>query len=139
MKTILALVQKAGGWHPGFYLKIDNPPYMELVIEAVDESGPFGLPSISVCQYGKQNGDAMRAPEMCFEIERAEDGTLSLNPWYFRNDYIGAEVNSREFFNGTYYELLDLHTEQKDFARMWDSNLAAQGFLDAFTDKCILG
>jgi len=55
MKTILDILSKAGGWHPGLYLKIDNPPYMELVIEAMDESGPCGLPSISVAHYGKQN------------------------------------------------------------------------------------
>ena len=27
MKTILDVLCKAGGWHPGLYLKIDNPPY----------------------------------------------------------------------------------------------------------------
>lgn len=81
----------------------------------------------------------MRDPEMCFEVVRADDGALSLNPWYFRNDYVGVEVCSREFVKGTYYELLDLHTEQRDFARMWDRNLAAQGFLKAFTDQCIRG
>ena len=40
MQTILQILKMAGGWHPGLYLKIDNPPYMELVIEAMDESGP---------------------------------------------------------------------------------------------------
>src|ERR1700689_5875436 len=68
MKTIVAIIQKAGGWHHGLNLKIENPPYMELVIEATDESGPCGLPSISVAHYGEQNGDAMRDPEMCFEL-----------------------------------------------------------------------
>ncbi len=68
MKTILAILQKAGGWRPGLYLKIENAPYMELVIEAMDESGPCGLPSISVAHYGEQNGDLMRDPEMCFEL-----------------------------------------------------------------------
>ena len=46
MKTILDILRKAGGWHPGLYLKIDHPPYMELVIEATDESGPCGLPAL---------------------------------------------------------------------------------------------
>jgi hypothetical protein len=41
MQTILNLLKKAGGWHPGLYLKIDNPPHMELIIEAMDESGPL--------------------------------------------------------------------------------------------------
>jgi hypothetical protein len=27
MKTILEILRKAGGWHHGLYLKIDNPPY----------------------------------------------------------------------------------------------------------------
>ena len=51
MQTILAILNKAGGWHPGLYLKIDNPPYMELVIEAMDESGPMGLPALSIAHY----------------------------------------------------------------------------------------
>ena len=50
MQTILDILTMAGGWHPGLYLKIDNPPYLELVIEAVDESGPMGLPAISVAR-----------------------------------------------------------------------------------------
>ena len=64
MQTILDILKKAGGWHPGLYLKIDNAPFMELVIEAVDESGPCGFPALSVAHYGEQNGDAMRDPEM---------------------------------------------------------------------------
>jgi len=57
MQTILQILKMAGGWHPGLYLKIDNAPYMELVIEAMDESGPMGLPALSVAHYGEQNGD----------------------------------------------------------------------------------
>jgi len=83
MKTILRILKQAGGWHHGLYLKIENPPYMALVIEATDESGPMGLPALSVCHYGEQNGDLMRDPEMCFELGRA-----ILDPFYFRNDYL---------------------------------------------------
>ena len=68
MQTILQILREAGGWRPGLYLKIDNQPYMDLVIEATDESGPQGLPAISVTHYGEQKGDAMRDPEMCFEL-----------------------------------------------------------------------
>jgi hypothetical protein len=60
MQTILQILKMAGGWHPGLYFKIDNAPYMELVIEAMDESGPMGLPALSVAHYGKQNGDLLR-------------------------------------------------------------------------------
>jgi hypothetical protein len=68
MKTILNILKKAGGWRPNLYIRIENPPYLPSVIEAVDESGPLGLPALSVCHYGEQNGDAMRDPEMCFEL-----------------------------------------------------------------------
>ena len=33
MKTILNLLKKAGGWRPSLYIKIENPPYLPLVIE----------------------------------------------------------------------------------------------------------
>ncbi len=80
MQTILRILKQAGGWHHGLYLRIENPPYMALVIEATDESGPCGLPAISVCHYGEQNGDAMRDPEMCFELGHAGGGHLT--PFY---------------------------------------------------------
>jgi hypothetical protein len=81
MQTILQILTMAGGWHPGLYLKIDNAPYMELVIEAMDESGPMGLPALSVAHYGEQNGDPMRDPEMCFELGMAGGPYLSAFYW----------------------------------------------------------
>ncbi len=81
MKTLLSLLQKGGGWRPSLYLKIENPPYMTLVIEAVDESGPCGLPALSVAHYGEQNGDPIRDPEMCFELGFA--GGAHLSPYYW--------------------------------------------------------
>ena len=36
-KTILRILKRAGGWHHGLYLKIENPLYMALVVEATDE------------------------------------------------------------------------------------------------------
>jgi len=137
MKTLLAILQKAGGWRPSLYVKIENPPYMTLVIEAVDESGPLGLPAISVCHYGRQNGDAMRDPEMCFELGNA--GGARLDPYYWRNDYAGVEQVSRAILRDHYVALLELHKQHEEFAAMWDKNLRLQGFLEAFTDSCILG
>ena len=64
MQTILQILERAGGYRSTLSLKIENPPFMELVIEATDESGPCGLPAISVAHYGEQNGDLMRDPEM---------------------------------------------------------------------------
>ncbi len=65
---------------PPSHLKIENPPYMALVIEATPEPGPLGLAAISVAHYGEQNGDLMRDPEMCFELSKADSGKLSARP-----------------------------------------------------------
>jgi hypothetical protein len=137
MKTILNILHKAGGWKPSLYLKIENPPYMELVIEAVDESGPCGLPALSVAHYGLQNGDLMRDPEMCFEFGLA--GGAHLNPFYWRNDYVGIEQWSRFIQEGNYCYHTQLHAQHERFAKTWDNNLRQQGFAEVFTDKCILG
>ena len=130
MNIILAILKQAGGCHHGLYLKIENPPYMELVIEAMDESGPMGLPAISVCHYGEQNGDLMRDPEMCFELGFAAGPHLSA--FYFRNDYLGVEQWSRDVVDGNYVHRIDLHRQQESFANAWDNNLRLQGFLEAF-------
>ena len=139
MQTILQIIEKAGGYRPCLYLKIDREGYMELVIEAIGEPGPSGLPSISVAHYGEQNGDAMRDPEMCFELVAAEDGTQTLNPWYWRNDYAGIEQWSRNLIDGRYVELAKLHREHGSFATMWDNNIRFQGFADVFDTRHIRG
>jgi hypothetical protein len=135
MQTILQILKMAGGWHPGLYLKIDNAPYMELVIEAMDESGPMGLPALSVAHYGEQNGDLMRDPEMCFELGMT--GGPHLSAFYFRNDYLGVEQWSRNIVRGHYVHLIALHEQHQRFAKTWDNNLRLQGFAEVFTDKCI--
>jgi hypothetical protein len=97
MQTLLHIVEKAGGFRPSLYLSIENPPFLALVVEALDESGPLGLPSISVAHYGTQNGD-IRDPEMCFELSQPIDGLLSLDPFYWRNDYVAVEQSGCRAF-----------------------------------------
>jgi hypothetical protein len=139
MQAILRILERAGGFRPTLYLKIENPPFMALVIEAMPEPGPLNLPSISVAHYGEQNGDLMRDPEMCFELSKPPLCSLGLSAWYFRNDYLGVEQVSR-YHNGENYSFVpDLYEQHEAFARQWDSNLRAQGFLEAFTDKSIRG
>ena len=137
MKTILAILKKAGGWRPNLYIRIENPPYLPLVIEAVDESGPLGLPALSVAHYSEQNGDPMRDPEMCFELGLA--GGAHLMPYYWRNDYVAVEQVSRAIIRDHYVELLELGKQHETFAATWDNNLRLQDYEAAFTDKCILG
>jgi hypothetical protein len=130
MQTILQILKRAGGWHPGFCLRIENPPYMALVIEATDESGPCGLPALSVAHYGEQNGDPMRDPEMCFELGLA--GGAHLNPFYWRNDYVGIEQWSRFIADDYYAYDTELHRQHEELAKLWDKNLRLQGFVEAF-------
>jgi hypothetical protein len=137
MQTILRILERAGGFRPSLYLKIENPPYMALVIEAVPEPGPLGLPAISIAHYGEMNGDLMRDPEMCFELVKPLGCALSLDPYYWRNDYVGVEQWSRTLVRGQYVAVLSRHAQHQQFARMWDDNLKLQGFLEAFTDKSI--
>jgi hypothetical protein len=132
MKTILRILERAGGYRPTLYLKIENPPYMALVIEATPEPGPCGLPSISVAHYGEQNGDLMRDPEMCFELTNPLGMGWIMTPYYFRNDFIGVEQISRTRDEKNYIFYPDLFHQHESFARTWDRNLHAQGFLEAF-------
>ena len=130
MRIILELIEKAGGIHPGLCLKIDNPPFMELVIEAPGDTGPSGLPSISVAHYGLQNGDLMRDPEMCFEWQAAPHPQLL--SYFWRNDYLGWEQWSRYIRGGLYGVHEALHRQHERFAALWDRNLRAQGYWDIF-------
>jgi hypothetical protein len=139
MQTILTILERAGGFRPTLYLKIENPPYMALVIEATPEPGPLGLPAISVAHYGEQNGDPMRDPEMCFEVGKPIGSKLVLDPYYFRNDYMGIEQWSRDIVRGHYVALLGLHNQHERFAVVWDRNLRLQGFEEAFTDVATRG
>jgi hypothetical protein len=138
VQTILHILERAGGYRPTLYLKIENPPYMALVIEA-PERGPLGLPGISVAHYGEQNGDPMRDPEMCFELGKPIGSKLILDPYYFRNDYMGIEQWSRDIVRDHYVALPDLHKQHERFAAVWDRNLRLQCFEEAFTDAAIRG
>ena len=139
MKTILRILERTGGIRPTLNLKIENPPYMALVIEATPEPGPLNLPSISVVHYGEQNGDLMRDPEMCFELSKPPLCGLELSSFYFRNDYLGVEQVSRYRDGENYVFVPDLYEQHEQFTRQWDKNLRDQGFLEAFTDKSIRG
>ena len=133
MKTILRILERAGGYRPTLYLKIENPPFMALVIEATPEPGPCGSPAISIAHYGEQNGDLMRDPEMCFELGFIDGPHLSA--FYYRNDYVGVEQWSRTIVRDQYVYLVSLQQQHERFAKVWDNNLRLQGFAEAFEQQ----
>ncbi len=116
--------------HVGTTIRIPNPPYTTLTVENIGP-GPRHLPALSLCHYGEQNGDAMRDPEMCFEME-LEDGRLKeLQPYHYRNDYAGIEQFAQHGETG----LIKARTvrSQKEFAELWSRNLKEQDFLREYT------
>ena len=133
VKTILQIIEEAGGLPMAECISIDNEPWMRLVIEVLPERGPDGHVVVSVAHYGEQNGDAMRDPEMLFEVVEAVGREPEFWPFYFRNDYTAVEQWSRRRD-----EVENLHSLPKrthdfeQFAKLWDRNLREQGFLEAF-------
>lgn len=107
-----------------FYVKVENPPYMALVIEGVGRS-PNGNVMVSVAHYFEQNRDLCRDPEMVFEAT-ADDWL----PVVFQQDiplYVCRSIAWED--GGTLIHPKALR-DNKSFARTWDRNLKEQGFLD---------
>ena len=106
---------------------------MPLTIEGIG-TGPRNLPAVSVTHYGEQNGDLMRDPEMCFELQIQDGQIVALMPYYYRNDYMGIEEQSvsegQRSQDGE--QTIRVHLKQirqhGKFARLWDRNLKQQGF-----------
>jgi hypothetical protein len=138
VKTILQIIEEAGGLPNAECISIDNEPWMRLVIEVLPERGPDGHVVVSVAHYGEQNSDPMRDPEMLFELVEEGGRQPEFLPFYFRNDYAAVEQWSRlRDETGNLHGLLRLTRDLEQFAEMWDRNLRAQGFLEAFRrQKC---
>ena len=133
MKTILQIIEEAGGLPKAKCISIDNEPWMRLVIEVLPERGPDGHVVVSVAHYGEQKSDPMRDPEMLFEVVEEEGGQPEFWPFYFRNDYAAVEQWSRRRDEAGNLLCLPRRTRDlEQFAEMWDRNLRAQGFLEAF-------
>ena len=44
-----------------------------------------------------------------------------LNPYYYRNDYVGVEQWSRNIVRSHYLHLVQLHEQHQRFAKTWDN------------------
>jgi hypothetical protein len=133
MKTILQIIEEAGGLIRAECISVENEPWMRLVIEVLPERGPDGHVVVSVAHYGEQNGDAMRDPEMLFEVVEEVGREPEFWPFYFRNDYAAVEQWSRRRDEAENLHSLPKRTHDfEQFAKLWDRNLREQGFLEAF-------
>jgi len=118
-------------------IKVEAKGFMPLCIEALGPS-PHGegMIQISVAHYGEQNGDLMRDPDMVFDVNTSEDARLgwasgNWRPVSFRNDYAGLCQEALFLQDGRVMVRPGLVKELKAFARIWDRNIKAQGFVEA--------
>ena len=136
MRTILAIIDAAGGMDAlaAKAIRIDppGPGLMRLCIEAIG-TGPNGFPLVSVAHNYEKTGDLVADPEMTFEVASGLKSAAEFFPVTFempgmgvyrqstwRDDAGKVWVNPRE------------RRDQASFARTWDRNIRAQGFLAAF-------
>ncbi len=135
MQHIQRMIDQHGGFEAvrTRYLRLENPPFMRLVIEVIGGPYPNGAYEVSVAHYSEQNGDAMRDPEITFLVAPAEQGT-TWTPLTFENSYLGcyqvvASVNSAGLIEPREPALM---RDLRQFATQWDLNLKQRGFLAVF-------
>ena len=127
MQNVKAIIDLFGGLGKLRHVRLEAPGFMPLVIEAVG-TGPRGLPLVSVAHYYTQNGDLMRDPELTAEVGPGG----SFHPVSFTQDNVGAYHEAVSVDGaGRVVVRPQVLKDLASFARQWDRNLRAQGFLDA--------
>jgi hypothetical protein len=129
------LDQLRGGVHA---VRITVPGYMPLSVEEIGSS-EGGHRLVSLCQYGEQNGDLMRDPDMVFLFHNLPDGPAA-EPVSFRNDYLGIsqEVYRYDEAGTRTHVFPTLKQDLKEFAKTWFATLKDQGFFAATAVREIL-
>lgn len=99
-----------------FHLKLENAPYMPLVIERQGDV-------VAVMHYFIQQGDVMRDPEVEFKLPHWTPTSITQHPVGIYRE-VSTFANDRHMLNSR------LLRELEAFARLWAMNLRAQGFTD---------
>ena len=94
--------------HDSFHTKIENDPYMPLVVEAHKVGS--GNRELYLTHYFEQNGDLIHDGEMVFKI--SQDGQLILDQTAVQNGLMGGEMRGYD----------------RKFAEMFSKNILEQGF-----------
>ena len=117
LKTILILAEQNDD-----NIKIDNTNgvFIPLCVEVIYREQ--NLLQLSICHYGKLNGDLMADPEMCFIYKDNK-----FYPFYYKNDYFGMEQESLDV-HGIEVEEIDsrLYDEHLKFANSWLNTIQQQ-------------
>lgn len=133
-KKLESILRYEGIEKVGDHAKIENnDTYTPLSIEAIwqwedlfEEPYPEDLSPlcISLCHYGEVNGDAMRDPEVCL-FRSSIEGEMKYYPYYFRNDYVGAE---RKYQCPTPRTEARLQADLCAFMSQWIDNIIEQQY-----------
>ena len=106
--------------------KIDNSDgtYMPVHIELIGRIDKYDF--FSLAHYGRQNGDAMRDPEMIIALHKESQQFV---PYYYRNDYMGMEQYSARWTDEGVLLNRRLQADHTTFANQWLRNIATQQHL----------
>ena len=123
--TFEAILQKYGGIAAlkRKYVKLCNEPFMPLVIDHLGDI-PVG-DIVSFSHTYEQNGDIMRDPEVTFLIQ---DGIWQ--PMSYQLDKLGIYQEVLVWAEGRLLKNPPQYASLCEFAKLWGSNLKAQGFLN---------
>lgn len=119
-------------------VRITVPGFMPLSVEEIGFSED-GHRLVSLCQYGEQNGDLMRDPDLVFMFTDLPDAAVA-EPVSYRNDYLGIvqEVYRYDEAGRRTHVVPSLKQELKEFARAWFATLRDQGFFASTAVRKIL-
>ena len=115
-------------------VRITVAGFMVLCVEEIGIDGE-GNRLVSLSQYGEQNGDLMRDPDIVFMFQNPPHGPIA-EPVSFRNDYLGLNQDVYRYDEHGKRTHLDtkLKLYLREFAQTWLANLKEQGF---FGDKAV--
>jgi len=119
-------------------VRITVPGFMPLSVEKIGFSED-GHRLVSLCQYGEQNGDLMRDPDLVFMVTDLPDGAVA-EPVSYRNDYLGIvqEVYRYDETGRRTHVLPALKQDLQEFALAWFATLRDQGFFASTAVRDIL-
>ena len=137
-RNILKIVDAFGGMDAleKKAIKVEVRGYHMLTIDYIGR-GPNGHPAIAVAHRYEQNGDLMADPDMQMEIAPALRGLKivpdELHPYTFQQDSLGLYQQVYDYGEDGKPKgvRVKLKKDLAAFMRLWDKNLAAQGFVKA--------
>lgn len=118
---IAAVLRPEPTHYQHIHLRIENPPYMALVIETPAPQ------TVSVSHYGELNGDLMADPDVMLWCSPV-DGKWY--PFRYRLDYAGLDRESIFFEDGKPHRYIRRYQHDlATFCTTWARNLKGQGFI----------